>query len=130
MQRIVTVKFKDGNKITVEPKDRDFGLLDLGNGMSLSLIHGVLYKEKGNIICGKDITDTVDAIEVSMKHMEDLIMNFEFVVIYKQDFGAKYSCIDVVARNTEEAREYVLNFYSHMVTDENIVKVVKLGRVS
>ena len=68
MKRMVTVKFKDGNEITVEPKVRDFGLLDLGNGMSLTLIHGVLYKEKGNIICGEDITNTVDAIEVSMKY--------------------------------------------------------------
>ena len=35
-------------------------------------------------------------------------MNFEFVVIYKQNYGgAKYSCTDVVARNAEEAREYV-----------------------
>lgn len=68
MQRIVTVKFKDGNKITVEPNAKDFGLLDLGNGMSLILVHGTLYKEKGNIICGEDITDTVDTIEVSMKY--------------------------------------------------------------
>ena len=57
-------------------------------------------------------------------------MNFEFVVIYKQDFGAKYSCIDVVARNTEEAREYVLDAYSYIVTEENIVRVVKLGRIA
>ena len=56
-------------------------------------------------------------------------MNFEYVVIYKQDFGAKYSCIDVTARNTEEAREYILDHYSYMITEENIVKVVKLGRV-
>lgn len=68
MQRIVTVKFKNGNEITVEPKDRDFGLFDLGDGMSLSLIHGVLYKEKGNVICGEDITDSVDTIEVHMKY--------------------------------------------------------------
>lgn len=68
MKRIVTVKFKNGNEITVEPRERDFGLLDLGDGMSLNTIHGVLYKEKGNIICGEDITDTVDAIEVSMKY--------------------------------------------------------------
>ena len=68
MKRMVTVKFKDGNEITVEPKVRDFGLLDLGNEMSLTLIHGVLYKEKGNIICGEDITNTVDAIEVFMKY--------------------------------------------------------------
>lgn len=68
MKRIVTVKFKDGNEITVEPRARDFGLLDLGNGMSLNAIHGVLYKEKDNIICGENITDTVDTIEVSMKY--------------------------------------------------------------
>lgn len=68
MKRMVTVKFKNGSEITVEPRARDFGLLDLGNGMSLNTIHGVLYKEKGNIICGEDITDTVDAIEVHMKY--------------------------------------------------------------
>lgn len=57
-------------------------------------------------------------------------MDFEFVVIYKQKYGgAKYSCIDVVARDAEEAREYVLSMYSYMVTEENIVKVVKLGKV-
>ena len=56
-------------------------------------------------------------------------MKFEYVVIYKQDFGAKYSCLDVVASNMEKAREYVLSFYSHIVTEENIVKIVKLGRV-
>ena len=68
MKRIVTVKFKNGTEVTVEPRVRDFGLLDLESGMSLSLIHGTLYKEKGNIICGEDITDTVDAIEMSMKY--------------------------------------------------------------
>lgn len=56
-------------------------------------------------------------------------MNFEYVVIYKQDCGAKYSCIDVVASNTEKAREYVLDHYSYMVNEENIVRVVKVGRV-
>ena len=55
-------------------------------------------------------------------------MNFEYVIIYKQDFGAKYSCVDVVARNTEEAREYALDHYSYIVNEENIVRVVKLGR--
>lgn len=57
-------------------------------------------------------------------------MDFEFVVIYKQHYGgAKYSCIDVVASNSEEARECVLNHYSYIINEENIVKVVKLGRV-
>ena len=27
-----------------------------------------LYKEKGNVMCGEDITDTVDTIEVHMKY--------------------------------------------------------------
>lgn len=56
-------------------------------------------------------------------------MDFEFVIIYRQSCGAKYSCIDVVASNAEEAREYVLDCYSYIVNEENIVKVVKLGRV-
>ena len=68
MKRTVTVTFKDGNKITVEPKMDCFGLLTLGNGMSLSIIHGTLYKEKGNIICGEDITNEVDTIEMFMKY--------------------------------------------------------------
>lgn len=68
MKYTVTVKFKDGNKFTNEPKVDCFGLFNFGNGMSLNIVHGVLYKEKGNIICGEDITDKVDVIEVSMKH--------------------------------------------------------------
>lgn len=68
MKRMVTVKFKNGKEITVEPRARDFGLLDLGNGMSLNVVYGILYKEKGNIICGENITNTVKAIEVSMTY--------------------------------------------------------------
>ena len=67
MKRIITITFKDGNKITSEPKMDNFGLLTLGNGMALN-IHGTLYKEKGNVICGEDITDTVDAIEMFMQY--------------------------------------------------------------
>ena len=67
MKRMVTITFKDGNKITVEPKMDNFGLLTLGNGMALN-IHGTLYKEKGNIICCEDITDTVDSIEMFMQY--------------------------------------------------------------
>ena len=66
MKRTITITFKDGNKITVNPKVDCFGLLTLGDGMSLSLIHGTLYKEKGNVICGEDITNEVDTIEMSM----------------------------------------------------------------
>ena len=67
MKRAITITFKDGNKITTEAKMDNFGLSTLGNGMSLS-IHGTLYKEKGNVICGEDITDQVDTIEISMKY--------------------------------------------------------------
>ena len=67
MKRTITITFKNGNKITAEPKMDCFGLLTLGNGMALN-IHGTLYKEKGNVICGEDITDQVDTIEVSMKY--------------------------------------------------------------
>ena len=69
MKRIVTIKFKDGNKIAVEPKVDCFGLYSLGNGMVLSFVNGILYKEKGNIICGEDITDKVEAIEVLMENI-------------------------------------------------------------
>lgn len=68
MKRTVIITFKDGNKITSEPKMDGFGLLTLGDGMSLNIIHGTLYKEKGNVICGEDITDTVDAIEMFMQY--------------------------------------------------------------
>lgn len=68
MKQMVTVKFKDGSQITTEPKVDFFGLYNLGNGITLSIVHGILYKEKGNVICGEDITDTVDTIEISMKY--------------------------------------------------------------
>ena len=68
MKRMITVTFKNGNKITAEPKMDCFGLLTLGDGMSLNLIHGILYKKKGNVICGEDITDTVDTIEMSIQY--------------------------------------------------------------
>ena len=68
MKQIITITFKNGNKITVEPKVNDFGLLILENEISLSLINGTLYKKKGNIICGEDITDQVDTIELCMKY--------------------------------------------------------------
>jgi hypothetical protein len=60
--------------------------------------------------------------------MRRFSMDFEYVIIYKQDLGAKYSCIDVIANNIEEARQYALKAYSHIVTKENIVKVVNLRR--
>lgn len=68
MKRMITITFKDGNNVTVDPRVDCFGLVTLGNGMFLNLIHGTLYKEKGNIICGEDITDQVDTIEVCMKY--------------------------------------------------------------
>ena len=56
----------------------------------------------------------------------------EYVIIYKQDCGAKYSCFDIIASNMEKAREYAVSRYSYLVgeKEENIVKVVKLGRIS
>ena len=68
MKQTVTVKFKDGNKIVAEAKTDHFGLLDLGNEITLSSVHGSLYRRKGNVICGEDITDKVDTIEISMKY--------------------------------------------------------------
>ena len=68
MKRTITVVFKDGNVISVEPKQDMFGCDSLGNGMTFSNVTGTLYKETGNVICGEDITDTVDAIEISMQY--------------------------------------------------------------
>ena len=68
MKKTITVVFKDGNIFTVEPKQDFFGGYSLGNGMTFSNVTGTLYKEKGNVICGEDITDTVDAIEISMQY--------------------------------------------------------------
>ena len=68
MKRTVTITFKDGNKMTVEPKADCFGLFYLDNGMAFSVNGGTLYKKKGNVICGEDITNEVDTIEVSMQY--------------------------------------------------------------
>ena len=68
MQHKITIKFKDGKQITVENPEYDFVLLNLGNEMYFNAFHGTLYKVKGNVICGEDITDTVDEIEISMKY--------------------------------------------------------------
>ena len=68
MKQIVTVRFKDGNKIIADTKADNFALLDLGNGISLNIIHGTLYRQKGNVICGEDITDKVDTIDIYMEY--------------------------------------------------------------
>lgn len=68
MKYMVTVIFKDGSNIVSEAKASHFGYLDLGNEMTLSSIHGTLYKQKGNVICGEDITDSVDTVEIHMKY--------------------------------------------------------------
>ena len=68
MKRTVTVKFKDGNQITVEPKIDYFGLFVLEDGMVLNVIHGDLYKQKGNVICGGNITNEVDTIVISVQY--------------------------------------------------------------
>lgn len=68
MNNTITIKFKDGKQITVEPQKIDFGLWFIGNEMYFNVIHGVLYRRRDNIICGKDITDTVDEVEISMKY--------------------------------------------------------------
>ena len=68
MKRIVTIKFKDGRQITLETKSVDTGLLSLGNGFYFIPYSGTLYKRKDNVICGEDITDTVDSINIFMKY--------------------------------------------------------------
>lgn len=66
MNRTLAIYFKDGTHITVRPKMSDFGLWDLGSGLSLNIFNGTLYKAKDNVICGEDITDTVKMIDVSI----------------------------------------------------------------
>lgn len=68
MTRTITVNFKDGSKIETNAHSDIFGLMYLENGISLNIMHGTLYREKGNIICGEDITDLVDTIDVRMKY--------------------------------------------------------------
>lgn len=68
MKTMIKVKFKDGNEIVAEPSIDYFGLYSLGKEITFSPINGTLYKEKGNVICGEDITDTVDTIEILMQY--------------------------------------------------------------
>ena len=60
----ITITFKDGRIYTSNCKRDFFGSFDIGNGMTFSHHSGVLYREKGNIICGVDITNEVEKIEL------------------------------------------------------------------
>ena len=66
MKREVFIKFKDGSEMLSELKTYDFGLLDLGNGISLNANSGRVYKHKGNAICWEDISNAVDMIKVTI----------------------------------------------------------------
>lgn len=55
-------------------------------------------------------------------------MEFDYVVIYKQTCGAKYGCIAVEARNSQEAKAYAFNMYSYIINESTFVKVVKIGK--
>lgn len=68
MKQIITIKFKDGRQITVEAKNYDYGLLRLGDVLSFNANSGILYKAKDNVICGEDITNTVDAIVMTIQY--------------------------------------------------------------
>lgn len=68
MKQIITIKFKDGKQITVEAGKYDFGLLKLGDVLSFNANNGTLYKQKGNVICGEDITNTVDTVVMTIKY--------------------------------------------------------------
>ena len=68
MKREVFIKFKDGSEMLAEPKIYDFGLLDLGNGISLNANSGRVYKHKGNVICGEDISNTIDTIKTTIQY--------------------------------------------------------------
>lgn len=68
MKYMVTVIFKDGSNIVSEAKASHFGWIDLENEMTLSSVHGTLYRQKGDVICGEDITDTVDTVDIYMKY--------------------------------------------------------------
>lgn len=50
----------------------------------------------------------------------------EYVVIYKQSCGAKYSCLTITAKNGYEAKEYALTAYGYIINEDTFVKVVKI----
>lgn len=69
MKKIITIKFKDGRQnTTIEPERDHFGICYLKNGLALNVSTGTLYEQKGNIICGEDITDTVETIDIHMMY--------------------------------------------------------------
>lgn len=68
MKQIITIKFKDGKQITVGAKKYDFGSLNLGDVLTFNANSGTLYKKKGNVICGEDITNTVDVVVMTMQY--------------------------------------------------------------
>ncbi len=52
----------------------------------------------------------------------------EYIIIYRQECGAKYNCIETNADTGEEAKNYILTHYSYLVNENNLVKVVKIGK--
>ena len=68
MKQSITIKFKDGRQITAEIKKIDIGLWFIDNEITFNAIHGTLYKVKDNVICGENITDTVEKIDISMEY--------------------------------------------------------------
>lgn len=67
METKVTITFKNGEKYTSKCKKDFFGSFDIGNGMTFSH-SGVLYREEGDIICGEDITNEVEKVELVYKY--------------------------------------------------------------
>ena len=64
MEIKVNITFKNGRTYTSKCKNDFFGSFDIGNGMTFSPHSGVLYREESNIICGEDITNEVEKIEL------------------------------------------------------------------
>ena len=64
MEIKATIIFKNGEKYTSECKIDFFGGFDIGNGMTFNSHSGVLYREKGNVICGENITNEIEKVEL------------------------------------------------------------------
>lgn len=68
MKREVYIKFKNGEEISSKVEGtNDLGLWFLTDEITINCNTGYVYKRKYNVICGKNITDTIDTINISMK---------------------------------------------------------------
>lgn len=66
MNITITITFKDGTSIYSRPRDTQDGIWILGYDLCFCTGSQTLYKTVGSVLCGRDITDQVDKIEIVM----------------------------------------------------------------